>query len=172
MNVLTGFKIRSEIASKLKSGSNKNEIYNSVVKEHGVQPIFVRILDDIPSIPTQEKYSILIKVLLFFLSIVALAKGCFLVLGIIKYSGIPDITMVTTIFLQLMMIWMVYKISRTGLLATAVVTGLYFSDYQKGLYHDDFNIKLLYLVLMVSSCFIIAFSVFLYFKLKENWKDT
>ncbi len=170
MNFITGFKIRSEITSKLKSGSNKKDIYNSVVEEHGAQPIFERILNDIPSLPTQEKYSILIKFLLFFLSIVAFAKGCFLVLGIIKYSGIPNITMVTTILLQFMMIWMVSKISRTGLLATAVVTGMYFSDYQKGLLHDDFNIKLLYLVIMLSSGFIIAFSVFLYFKMQENWK--
>jgi len=172
MNIITGFKIRSEIALKLKSGFNKNDIYNSVVKEHGAQPIFGRILDDIPSIPTQEKYSVLIKFLLFFLSIAAFAKGCFLVLGIIKYSVVFDITMVTSLLLQIMMIWMVYRISRTGLLATAVVTGLYFSDYQKGVFHDDINIKLLYLVLMASSCFIIAFSVFLYFKLKENWKAT
>ena len=172
MNFITGFKIRSEITSKLNFGANKQEIYNSLVEDHGLQPIFERILSDIPISSTKEKYKILIKFLLLFLSIVAVVKGYFLILGIIKYSGIPNITLVTTLFPQFMMIWMVLKISRTGVLATAVVTGMYFFDYQKGLYHEDFTIKLSCLVIMTSSIFIIAIASFLYFKMKENWKIT
>jgi hypothetical protein len=166
------FKMRADIIYQIRSGTKKIEIYNSFSDQFGNQPLIVRILNDFPSMAVKKKYDLLIKFILALLTIVAFIKGYFLIFSFLEHSKIPNFLMFTTLMAQLLMIWMVFNTSRTGLIGTIVLTGYYFFDYQKGLHHANNSVKILCLIILISSILTILSSIYLYLKIKEDWRST
>ena len=170
MDWTTKKEIRSEIINRLEAGDKKGNIFDSLSAKYGPDPIIKRILNDIPSRTLKDRLKLLNRILVFILLGIALFKGYFIILGLSRKSG-PTFIMFTTFFIQVLLVWMVLKSTRSSYLAAAIYSLIQIFEYQGGFISTIFMVKTSCIAISVLLVFAIGISSYLYIKSDEKWNS-
>jgi hypothetical protein len=161
-------KVRSEITTRLKPGDTKDEIFYSMTSMYGPDPIIKRILSDIPSRTVQEQLKSINNLLLSVLICIALIKGYFLILGLTQKTA-SAFLLFTTLVIQILLIWMVIRFTRTGYLAVGIYDLIQVFEYLEGFKSTISIVQTFCVTVAILLTVTLGLSLYLYIKSNEKW---
>jgi hypothetical protein len=167
MNWKTRSIIRSEIKKRVESGESKSTVYGDLTKQYGHEAIIMRILNDLPSYELRKKVNSVHYILVVLLIGITLIKAAFAVMGLWGDWEGPYFWLISTLVLQLLILWGVINYTRLFYLFAAIYGVFQVFDYSVAVTLDSLS-EIMCTAITVIWIIAIGFSIYLYFKLHEK----
>ena len=86
MNFKSRRTVRIEIETRIKAGESKQAIYQDLKRQYDNDPFIRKVLSEVPSLDTREKFARFNQILIILMSCIAAVKVAFAAAGMTAYS--------------------------------------------------------------------------------------